>query len=362
MWEKIKEILKGSDVEGVADDLKLQMTNLNTRYVAILEQAEPLYNILDGMGGVEDVTYLPLVKQMLTGGGGVVDNLESHEEVPADKADPLPGRGHRGAKVAFVSASPSKLDKIRNRPFSGMVGKTLEELYIEPLDLTLDDVYLTNIVKDLVTDEAGNPIEPTAEQIQEALPEFVKELEEVGPVAVVALGKSAHKALAEIAAEWVPHPRAIRIWGNSGEVERKMNRLRKSMQDGYMHLSCEIIKQDNVNEDRQIVYGVVMEPNENDTDLNWTTPEEIEKAAHYFMRNFQLIDTDHTRVDIDAVPVESWVSPDDTMLGGKLVKAGSWVMGVHITDSDQWGKIKSGEYTGFSIDALAKIDPNSLIG
>ena len=96
----------------------------------------------------------------------------------------------------------------------------------------------------------------------------------------------------------------------------------------------------------------------NDTDENWTSEGQIEDAAHSFMKNFRLIDTAHTRIDIDATPVESWLQHEDTVINGQPVKAGSWVMGVKVEDANEWEKVKSGEYQGFSIDAFAHIAPS----
>jgi hypothetical protein len=180
-------------------------------------------------------------------------------------------------------------------------------------------------------------------------------METVEPRFIVALGKTAARFIGDAAEEWVPHPRAIRLMGDSGEVGRKMARLKKSVSEPTETISGTVIKS---NDEKQIVYGVVMEPYTNDTDQNWTSDDQIESAAHSFMKNFRLIDTKHTRVDIDAVPVESWLQHEDTVINGQPVKAGSWVMGVKIDDKDEWAKVKSGEYQGFSIDAFAHIAPS----
>ncbi len=275
-------------------------------------------------------------------------------EKKIEKDTALPGRGKRYPEVAFVGASPSQLDIIRDRPFAGMVGKTLKELYIDPLGLEMDDVYLTTLVKE-VCEQDGKTVDPTTEQIHEAWEEFAKEMDSVQPRYLVALGKTAAKFLGDNATEWVPHPRAIRIMGDSGEVTRKMERLKKAIETPNETMTGTIIKSED---EKQIVYGVVMEPLENDTDTNWTDSEQIENAAHYFMKNFQLIDTNHNRQDIDAVPVESWLQHEDTVINGKDVKAGSWVMGVKVEDSEEWGRVKEGDFTGFSIDAFARIAPH----
>lgn len=284
--------------------------------------------------------------------------IEKH--VPDVTIMTLPGRGKAGAKIAFVGSSPSKVDMILDRPFSGMIGKTISDTFLEPVGLSDDDVYLTNIVKDFCYDGRGAASEPTQKQIEESMKEFVEEIKEVAPQFIVALGKTAQSAIGQICEEWMPHPRGINMHGDTGEVRKKMARLVKKMEtlSTAKPFECVISKADN---EKQIVYGVVMEPLANDTDGNFSLPEDIENAAHIFMKEFRMIDTEHSKEAIDATPVESWIAPEDTELGGKTVSKGTWLMGVHIEDKDVWKKVKSGKYTGFSIDARAYIDPNVLL-
>lgn len=111
-------------------------------------------------------------------------------------------------------------------------------------------------------------------------------------------------------------------------------------------------------DEKQVVYGVVMEPETEDTDGNWTTRDEIEDAAHFFMKHFQNVGHEHIQEIEDGVcVVESSVLWTDTEIGGKVVPEGSWVMAVKVDDDRRWQMVKSGEYTGFSIDALARINP-----
>jgi len=189
---------------------------------------------------------------------------------------------------------------------------------------------------------------------------FVEEIKLVAPRYIVALGKTAKNAIGQICEEWMPHPRGINMHGDTGEVHKKMSRLTKKMGDSIIGqpIDCNISKSDD---EKQIVYGVVMEPMKNDSDGNFSLPEDIESAAHLFLKEFRMIDTEHPREDIAATPVERWITTEDTELGGNPVAKGTWVMGVHIEDKDAWDKVKSGEYTGFSIDARAYIDPNVLL-
>ncbi len=290
---------------------------------------------------------------------------ELQEFVTVDKSDEkereydAPGRGQTDRPmVAFVGASPSKIDFIRKRPFSGLVGKTMSDLYLHNLGLSENEVYFTNIVKDFCFDEHRHPTDPSQEVLEESLPDFVEEMESVKPRFIVAMGRTAKSVIGEISEEWVPHPRAINMNTDSGEVERKMKRLSKKVATPDRVIEGVIAKSDD---DKQIVYGVVMEPMENDTDDNWTNASQIEEAAHLFMKSFREIDTEHSRENISATPVESWLAHEDTVVGGQEVKAGSWVMAVKVEDPEEWASVKDGGYTGFSIDAVTRIDPTMLL-
>lgn len=328
--------------------LELELRRVDVGVTESLNYAQNIKDQLNELGGpVPDVPILAFLK-----GLPVILEEEEAEYTP-------PGRGPRYPEVAFVGASMSQVDRIRKRHLSGMVGKTFQELYLEPLGLSVDEVYITTLVKDVVLDPiTGKPTDPSPEIIKSHWPDFVEEMDHIQPRFIVALGKTAANWIRHVWDEAVPHPRAIRMLGDSGEVGRKMKRLSKKVAKPDEIISGGIIK--SVDE-KQIVYGVVMEPLENDTDENWTTPEEITTAAHYFMKNFRLIDTEHNRVDIDAIPVESWVQHEDTIINGEPVKAGSWVMGVKVENYDEWERVKSGDYTGFSIDAFARIAPDLVL-
>lgn len=107
---------------------------------------------------------------------------------------------------------------------------------------------------------------------------------------------------------------------------------------------------------RQIVYGVVYEPDVEDAHEDTMTADEIEKAAHGFMerQNTYNIDKQH---DLDAdkgYVVESYIAPVDMQLGDQDIKKGSWVAGVKVLDDDTWEQIEKGEITGFSMFGAGK--------
>ncbi|MCM3560598.1 XkdF-like putative serine protease domain-containing protein [Brevibacillus borstelensis] len=107
---------------------------------------------------------------------------------------------------------------------------------------------------------------------------------------------------------------------------------------------------------KQIVYGLVYEPDVEDAHGDTMTAEEIEKAAHGFMerQNTHNIDKQHDLDTDKGYVVESYIAPVDMTLGDQEIKKGSWVAGVKVTDADTWAQIEKGEITGFSMWGIGK--------
>jgi Putative phage serine protease XkdF len=107
---------------------------------------------------------------------------------------------------------------------------------------------------------------------------------------------------------------------------------------------------------KQIVYGVVYEPDVVDAHGDFMTAEEIEKAAHAFMesRHTHNIDKQHDLEADEGYVVESYIAPVDMQLGDQEIKKGSWVAGVKVTNVETWAAIEKGEITGFSMWGVGK--------
>jgi hypothetical protein len=116
-----------------------------------------------------------------------------------------------------------------------------------------------------------------------------------------------------------------------------------------------IVKADN---ERQVVLGEVLVPSPAvDSQGDWLTPEDIEQAAHDYMMTARIVGSEHGEA-IDAVPVESYIAPQDMTFqspsGPMTVTKGTWLMAVKVKSSEQWAKVKSGEYSGFSIGGVGE--------
>lgn len=104
------------------------------------------------------------------------------------------------------------------------------------------------------------------------------------------------------------------------------------------------------NADSHYVTGVVYEPMTEDTQGDFMTAEEIQKAAYWYMKNAQCVDVQHSfESEPGACVVESWVEKGDIVVGGQDIKAGTWMMTMEITDDDLWSAVEKGSITGFSI-------------
>lgn len=108
------------------------------------------------------------------------------------------------------------------------------------------------------------------------------------------------------------------------------------------------------NDEKRIVYGPVLIPDEPDTDNDVVTEEHIENVAHKFVEDYGNIDLMHSLNNVGRL-VESYILPVDLQVDNdSVVPKGSWVMGVRVTDDNAWQSVKEKKLGGFSIMAMQK--------
>lgn len=112
--------------------------------------------------------------------------------------------------------------------------------------------------------------------------------------------------------------------------------------------NADIIKADT---EKQLVFGIVLRPSVADLQGDIYSPEAVEEAAHQFMIKSRKADWMHkeTLSQDDAVPVESYIAQADFEVNGHAIKAGDWVMAMHVPNAELWKAIKKGEAKAFSI-------------
>lgn len=108
---------------------------------------------------------------------------------------------------------------------------------------------------------------------------------------------------------------------------------------------------------RQIAYSVVLEPctaeTTMDTQGDYYDADDVELAAHGFMANVAKgvggSGVMHLGDELVGYPVESFIAPVDFVLGDQIVKAGSWVVGMHYPDPAIWADVVKGKYAALSV-------------
>jgi uracil-DNA glycosylase len=304
------------------------------------------------------------------------------EEKPSDeivKASSVPSCGPVGAPFAFV-CSPTQAEKLRGEPLVGPSGATFVELYLAPLGLRKSDVVLVSVEPD------------TSMWVY-------KELERLAPTVVVALGREAKDVLGERAQFSMPHPMAVRKFGDHGEIGRKIKQLKKFLdfsnlssgngggspdRVGENHaadstggnsskLQVQVVKADKA---KQIIYAVVLDPYKIDSHNDWICPAEIENTAHQYLKKSRVVGLQHTSV-ANAQVVESWIEayPSQSdyakaqanephrafrkQFGNDIVHSGAWILGTQL-DDELWAAYQRGEINAFSIGGFGvrtPIDP-----
>lgn len=111
-----------------------------------------------------------------------------------------------------------------------------------------------------------------------------------------------------------------------------------------------IIKADG---EGHLVTGIVYEPMVADAHDNFMTEAEIEKAAHWFMKNGDKVDIQHSFQQADGLTVvESSVTKADQTIEGVAVKKGTWIMTIEVANDAVWEAIQKGALTGFSMGGI----------
>lgn len=108
-----------------------------------------------------------------------------------------------------------------------------------------------------------------------------------------------------------------------------------------------------------MVYGVVLTPDLEDSQGDIASAEEIQKAAHAWLADYREHDVQHSGTrQLDIVPVESFVAPQDLEIAGQRVVKGAWVLGARVGDAE-WERVDKNELTGWSIEGSGIREPVS---
>jgi hypothetical protein len=109
--------------------------------------------------------------------------------------------------------------------------------------------------------------------------------------------------------------------------------------------------------EKRITYAAAMIPREPDKEGDVVATPTVEKAAHDFLKSDGGVDTDHSLIDGEGQPVESWVLKEERTFdlpngGEETYGAGTWMLGIE-WGPDAWERIQDGDLTGLSIYGMA---------
>ena len=102
------------------------------------------------------------------------------------------GTGNPRARLVFVGEGPGEEEDMQGKPFVGRAGQLLTKI-ISSIDLTREEVYITNIIK------CRPPLNrnPEPDEIKACEPFLIKQLDSIRPKIVCALGTFAAQTLLE---------------------------------------------------------------------------------------------------------------------------------------------------------------------
>lgn len=115
-------------------------------------------------------------------------------------------------------------------------------------------------------------------------------------------------------------------------------------------------------EEERYVLGVVLEPLKElgkvDSQNDLYSAEEVRQAAYKFMEYYGTLGLQHKANAAGRVKLlENWISRNDEVINGEVVKAGTWLMGIRVVEDELWSAVKAGKITGLSIGGFAERKP-----
>lgn len=146
-----------------------------------------------------------------------------------------------------------------------------------------------------------------------------------------------------------------------------------AIEEDFIFLSKQ--KQEQVfleKEDKHLIVGAVLVPdkpiyrnNGKEEFYIQFSKETIEKLAHEYLMNGRIysVTTQHEEIADDIALVESWIKTSENDKSndyGMNLPVGTWLVSMKVENEDVWGRVKSGELRGFSIESFVNLDEINL--
>lgn len=130
---------------------------------------------------------------------------------------------------------------------------------------------------------------------------------------------------------------------------------------GHVALSRTIaLNEIKKSEEKRMVYGIVYPVNKVDSQGDYSTAPEIEKAAYDFMKDLRVqnVDTGHNFDKAGAFVAESWlIKANDSLF--PEAPMGSWAVGIRVEDDALWARVMKGEFRGLSMAGFGERVPDA---
>ncbi len=113
----------------------------------------------------------------------------------------------------------------------------------------------------------------------------------------------------------------------------------------------------DVKKAKRIAYYCVAQPGVPDLQGEVWDADELEKAAHVYMAASRLVDVEHDFKPQDRFQVvEGWVLKEDwSLLDGRNIKKGSFVVGIYFSNQDDFERVLAGKFGGISPAGVKRI-------
>ncbi|MFA6089227.1 MAG: uracil-DNA glycosylase [Candidatus Woesearchaeota archaeon] len=98
------------------------------------------------------------------------------------------GKGNPDAPILFIGEAPGEKEDLAGYPFVGAAGKQLDKL-LNSINLTLDDVYIANILKYRPPENRN----PSVEEIRSHTPYLIEQIKIIKPKIIATLGNFSTK-------------------------------------------------------------------------------------------------------------------------------------------------------------------------
>lgn len=136
-----------------------------------------------------------------------------------------------------------------------------------------------------------------------------------------------------------------------GEIKKSIDSVRATLAErkSVSDWTLQVAKSD---EDERYVLGVVLVPNEYDSQGDIYDEAAVRQASEFFMEFARRLGLMHeTALSENKIRIlENYIAPVDFELEGQFVKKGTWLLAARVLDDRLWQAVKDGALTGWSIE------------